>query len=161
MDFWILFKDLSPFAMAGFVTLVLGRLYLNTQLKETEARIKLAELDMQRVEREAKLAEALAVHQTQQSVFQVQQTAALAALLGGQKQTAQTVVATNRQVIASGKTSTAAIMEAISEVMRGMVKLAAGQTDQTTALNMITEAVHALHEMLTPITEVDSERKTA
>jgi len=161
MDFWILFKDLSPFAIAGIVTLVLGRLYLNTQLKETEARIKLAELDTQRVEREAKLAEALATHQTQQAVFQAQQTALLASLLGGQKQTSQAVMSTGKQVIASGKASSTAIMEAISEVLRGIVKLTAGQTDQTTSINMITEAVHALSEILIPITEVNSEDKVA
>jgi len=151
MDLGVL-KDLPAFVIAAFVTLTVARLYFKTQLQETAARVELAKLENERIARDARLADALALHQAQQ-------TAAFAVLIGGQKQTAQTVVSTSRQVIASGKVSSTAIMEAISEVMRGMVKLTAGQTDQTTALNMITEAVRDLSEMFASTADSISEGK--
>jgi hypothetical protein len=43
MDFWVLFKDLSPFAMAAIVLIVLGRGYFKSEEKKAEALVKSGE----------------------------------------------------------------------------------------------------------------------
>jgi hypothetical protein len=142
-----------PFSVALLISaVVIARLHYGSRDKTTAfeqetLRYRSAQ-ETERGEREEKLALSLAIYQRDTAAFNAQTALAMAALVTGQKQTTVALKGAEKRITAAGATSAEGLAEAIAEVLRGIVKLTSGQIDQTTALNLLKEAVTGLADML-------------
>jgi len=133
---------------------------------DAETRVKVAELALATAKysseesarsdtHAAALAAALAVEQTARARIdesterlRLQQTELMTEILTAQKRTVANVRQSEKHIVAVGLSSSTALSEAVGEVLRGIIKLASGQVDQTTAIDLLKEAIQGLAEIV-------------